>query len=300
MLKRIFQNWRYKLLKKYRVEVIDDVTLSHAKVFTYRPLKFVIIGLISSILLIGGTTSLIFFVPFIRKQIPGYLNPAVKEQQAQLMNKVQILGQQIEMRDSLIKTLQNSLLNGQKLPDMEIDDLEEIDFTPASASSEASQEDEPAANSPSDNASSKISGDFVSEQKSVSFTSHYISPINNLFSPVNNGKVSNPFNTDKQHYGLDLVAEENELVRAAADGFVIMAEYHEESGYVIGISSRDEVITFYKHNSTLHKKVGDYVYAGESIAVMGNSGENSTGPHLHFELWYRGTPLDPSMYINFN
>ncbi len=298
MIKRIFQRWRNQLLKRYRVEVIDDVTLSHAKVFTYRPIKFLIIGISASLILIGGTTSLIFFVPFIRKQIPGYLNPAVKEQQAQLMSKVQILGQQIEMRDSLIKTLQNSLLNGQQLPEMSLDDIETVDITPAAASENALVESESSAENPISNVNSQQ--EEVTHTVKTSYNSHYISPINNLFSPVGNGKVSNPFNLDKQHYGLDIVAEENELVRAAADGFVIMAEFHEENGNVIGVASRDEVITFYKHNSTLYKKVGDYVSSGEAIAVMGNSGENSTGPHLHFELWYKGTPLDPSLYINFN
>jgi len=297
MIKRIFQRWRNQLLKRYRVEVIDDVTLSHAKVFTYRPIKFLIIGIIASLILIGGTTSLIFFVPFIRKQIPGYLNPAVKEQQAQLMNKVQILGQQIEMRDSLIKTLQNSLLSGQQLPEMGLDDIETIDITPAAAE-QSPVENETSVENPASDVNSEQ--EEASRTVKASYNSNYISPINNLFNPVANGKVSNPFNLEKQHYGVDIVAEENELVRAAADGFIIMAEYHEENGNVIGIASRDEVITFYKHNSTLYKKVGDYVSAGEPVAVMGNSGENSTGPHLHFELWYKGTPLDPSMYINFN
>jgi len=316
MLKRIFINWRSKLLKRYRVEVIDDVTLSQSRMFLYRPLKLVLLVTISSILLIGSTSVLIFFVPFIRKQIPGYLNPAVKEQQAELMSKVQILGQQIEVRDSLIKTLQNSLMDGRQLPAMqieELEDLEELDIpvtasTPAEetstavATAAASGENVEDKNRPDRSSTSSGVTDIptTSDAPNVRYSSNYISPIHNLFSPVPNGRVSNIFSLGKSHYGIDLVAEENELVRSAADGFVIMAEYHEENGYVIGVASRDNLITFYKHNSTLYKKVGEYVLAGEAIAVMGNSGENSTGPHLHFEVWYKGTPIDPALYINFN
>ena len=133
----------------------------------------------------------------------------------------------------------------------------------------------------------------------IPLSTNYISPLQNLFRPILNCKVSNPYNVNKQHYGIDLVAEEEETVYAAADGFIIMAEYHEDNGYVIGISSRDDVLTFYKHNSALYKKLGDFVSAGTPIAVMGNSGENSTGPHLHFELWYKGIPKDPALYISF-
>ena len=73
-----------------------------------------------------------------------------------------------------------------------------------------------------------------------------------------------------------------------------------ETGNTIAIQHRDNVITFYKHNSALLKKVGNMVKAGEAIAIIGNTGDHSTGPHLHFELWHKGIPVDPMDFINFN
>ena len=286
-MKALYQKWRQKLLKDYRVEVIDQITLSQKQAFSLRPIKIVILTLLFSLLLILGTTAIIFYVPFIKQNIPGYLNPAVKEQQASLMEKVKTLGQQIEDRDSLIKSLQNSVLAGDSLPEFYVEETD-------------SYEEELPPPIEVDPPLMPVAG--VEEElgaELIPLNTNYISPIQNLFKPITNCTVSNPFNVNKQHYGIDLVAEEAETVYAAADGFIVMAEFHEENGYVIGIGSRDDVLTFYKHNSELYRKLGDFVSAGTPIAVMGNSGENSTGPHLHFELWYKGIPKDPALYISF-
>ena len=289
-MKAIIQKWRQKLLKDYRVEVIDEITLSQKQAFSLKPIKIILLTLLFSVLLIAGTSAIIFYVPFIRKTIPGYLNPVVKEQQAFLMEKVKTLGQQIDDRDSLIKSLQNSMMKGENLPEYTSGDTEEYE-----------EKLEPLPGTIPPPAIMPVAGEGLeAPAELIPLSTNYISPLQNLFRPILNCKVSNPFNVNKQHYGIDLVAEEEETVLAAADGFIIMAEYHEDNGYVIGISSRDDVLTFYKHNSALYKKTGDFVTAGSPIAVMGNSGENSTGPHLHFELWYKGIPKDPALYISFN
>ena len=292
----MYQKWRQKLLKNYRVEVIDEITLSQRQAFYLKPIRVVLLTTLFSLLLIGGTSALIFYVPFIRKQIPGYLNPAIKQQQQDLMEKVKTLGYLIEERDSLIKTLQNSVLEGDELP--EYSNLVE-DFEREPESSVDMLQEPGSATAPSPIPAVIGSAEEEPLAELIPVSTYYISPIQNLFLPIQNGTVSNPFNVNKQHFGIDIVAEEEEIVHAAADGFIIMAEYHEENGYVIGISSRDDVLTFYKHNSELYRKVGDFVSAGSPIAVMGNSGENSTGPHLHFELWYKGVPKDPALYISF-
>lgn len=288
------KRWIAKLTKYYRVELIDDATLSQSRIFVFRPLKVITVILVAILVLVGGTTSLIFFVPAIRETIPGYINPDVKQQQEQLLDKVKMMGQQVEMRDSLIKTLQRSLLEGQALS-FSPDSLANLALeTPPSppedltAISEAEADVSPAVETYEERASS------------AQFTSYQYSPLQNLFPPVTGGQISNEFDANLKHNGVDIVANENELVLAAADGFVIMAEYHEESGQVIGILSEGEVLTFYKHNRELYKKAGDFVIAGEPVAVMGNSGENSTGPHLHFEIWHKGIPVDPRQYIKFD
>jgi murein DD-endopeptidase MepM/ murein hydrolase activator NlpD len=119
-----------------------------------------------------------------------------------------------------------------------------------------------------------------------------------LFPPVS-GVLINKFDAVRKHYGVDVLAKKNEPIKAISEGAVIFASWTQDSGHVIGIQHKNQLISFYKHNSTLLKKVGDVVKAGEIIAIIGNSGELTDGPHLHFELWFSGNPVDPSQFIAF-
>lgn len=119
-----------------------------------------------------------------------------------------------------------------------------------------------------------------------------------FFSPIN-GFVSAPYNVREGHFGVDIVAKKNEPVKAIADGTVIMASWTQDSGYVIAIQHRGNIISIYKHNAELLKKVGNFVNAGEIIAIIGNSGELTDGPHLHFELWYNGNSANPEDFVTF-
>jgi len=119
-----------------------------------------------------------------------------------------------------------------------------------------------------------------------------------FFPPVN-GILTRGFNPMEGHYGIDLVAAPNEVVKAALDGTVTMSTWTLETGYVIQIQHDYELLSVYKHNATLFKSVGQKVVAGDAIAIVGNSGELTTGPHLHFELWHDRVPLNPVEYIVF-
>jgi len=122
---------------------------------------------------------------------------------------------------------------------------------------------------------------------------------NVLFFPPVKGMVTNSFNSGIDHYGTDIVTGTNEVVKATLPGTVTMAGWTLETGYVIQLQHTDNIISVYKHNAELLKHIGDRVKAGEPIAIIGNSGELTTGPHLHFELWYNGTPVNPEDYISF-
>ena len=117
-----------------------------------------------------------------------------------------------------------------------------------------------------------------------------------LFSPLD-GIVTDGFNPKKDHYGVDLVAKENEPVRSVADGVVIMSSWTLDGGYVLAIQHQGNLISVYKHNSELFKNVGNFVAAGEVVATIGNTGELTSGPHLHLELWHNGNPVNPQEYI---
>lgn len=119
------------------------------------------------------------------------------------------------------------------------------------------------------------------------------------FFPPLKGIITKEFNINN-HFGIDIVSEESASIKAALDGKVIFADWTFDDGNVIALQHGNNLLSLYKHNSVLLKKVGSFVKAGDAIAIIGDSGEYSQGPHLHFELWHNQAPLDPMSYINFN
>lgn len=117
-----------------------------------------------------------------------------------------------------------------------------------------------------------------------------------LFAPIE-GVITAEYNPRTGHFGVDLVTQENEPVRAVADGMVVLASWTLDGGHIVAVQHRGGLISVYKHNSELTKNVGTFVSGGEIIAIVGNSGEMTSGPHLHFELWHNGAPLNPEEYI---
>jgi murein DD-endopeptidase MepM/ murein hydrolase activator NlpD len=113
------------------------------------------------------------------------------------------------------------------------------------------------------------------------------------------GLVSKNFDVHLKHFGIDITAPKGKHVSSTLDGIVIAADWTLETGYTIGIQHNNNLISFYKHNSKLLKKVGEVVKANDAIALVGNTGALTDGAHLHFELWHRGKPIDPADYIDF-
>src|SRR6056297_273864 len=119
----------------------------------------------------------------------------------------------------------------------------------------------------------------------------------NFYPPVK-GMVSNKFRYKDGHFGVDIVTEKLSTVHAALDGTVISSSWSLETGYTLQIQHANDLISVYKHNESLLKQQGELIIAGETIAFVGNTGEFSTGPHLHFELWYKGLPVNPENFID--
>ena len=120
-----------------------------------------------------------------------------------------------------------------------------------------------------------------------------------LFFPPVVGMISDPYNSKTKHFGVDVVAKEKSRISSVLEGTVVVSHWTSETGYVIVVQHKNDFLSLYKHNSLLLKRVGDFVKAGEHLAIIGNSGELSSGPHLHFELWYKGEPVNPENYISF-
>jgi murein DD-endopeptidase MepM/ murein hydrolase activator NlpD len=119
-----------------------------------------------------------------------------------------------------------------------------------------------------------------------------------FFNPVK-GIITSQFEPSKKHYGIDVVSKPGEMVSAALDGIVLYSSYSMETGNVVIIQHRDNILTIYKHLARILKTSGNRVKSGEAIGVLGNSGEYTTGPHLHFEIWYKGSAINPADYIVF-
>lgn len=139
----------------------------------------------------------------------------------------------------------------------------------------------------------------VRQGRSTNFGSADV-PIEQLFFiPPIRGEISASYAREKSHYGVDILAPKNTAIKATMDGYVFLSDWTLETGNTIGIQHGHNIVSFYKHNSLLLKKAGSFVRAGEAIAIIGNTGTLSTGPHLHFELWNKGKPVDPADYVAF-
>jgi murein DD-endopeptidase MepM/ murein hydrolase activator NlpD len=150
-------------------------------------------------------------------------------------------------------------------------------------------------------ADSQFRQDFEqSEMSLISLTSAKFRELQEIFffSPIT-GFVSDHYDVKKGHYGIDIVAKSNEPVKAIADGVVILSSWTQDSGNVIAVQHQGNLISVYKHNAERLKNVGNYVNAGDIISIVGNSGEMTDGPHLHFELWYNGSSLNPEEFVTF-
>ncbi len=142
-------------------------------------------------------------------------------------------------------------------------------------------------------------GEAARRSRATNFSPRNISLEQMYFYAPVRGEISSGFDADEKHFGVDVLAAKNTAIKAAKDGYIFFSDWTMETGNTIGIQHDNNTITFYKHNSILLKKAGSFVKAGEAVAIIGNTGTLSSGPHLHFELWHNGKPLDPREYIKF-
>ena len=245
------------------------------------------------IILVFGSMALVMFTPM-RQLVPGYPTDAMRKQIYGNMLRLDSLEYEIRLRDRFFSAV-NAIVTGREpeFIEMEIDNnpanYENIVFTRSEQDSllRKQVEEEEQFNF---GVRSQSMSSFFSEETLISKI-HFFKPVE--------GVVSNKFNLNNNHFGIDIVAAPNVVVKSILDGTVIMSVWTSETGYVIQVQHTANIISVYKHNSSLLKKQGDRVKVGEAVAIVGNSGELTSGPHLHFEMWQNGTPLNPEDYIVF-
>jgi len=275
-----------KLLHKYRLVILNEDTFEERLSFKLTRLNVFIITSISSILLIAATILLIAFTP-LREYIPGYSSTALKKQALELNYKTDSLQRIITLNKHYFSSIKKVLEGNVSTVDFNRDsiieaaklDISEIDLSPTREDS--------------------LLREKVNKEDKYNLFESATSKVNFVLFPPVNGTISESYNAKEKHFGIDVVVAKNTPVKATSDGTVIFSEWTAETGYVIIIEHSYGLISIYKHNASLTKSQGELVKSGEVIATAGNTGELTTGPHLHFELWSDGYPINPTNFIDF-
>lgn len=286
------KKWYQNLRNKYRLVIFNDQTFEDRLSFRLTRLNvfifFISIGIIAMSL-----TFLIIANTNLKTYIPGYPDIDDKRQLYSLNILADSLLQDIEMKNRYIdsfKKIFDETINDEDITEIETSNnrYDTIKNTKSSTDSLLRSEFE----------NQNMHNLYFSETGQLSGVSNETVRSFNFFNPLQ-GVITSKFNVLEGHFGIDIASSRNEAVKATLEGTVIFSGWTLETGYIIGLQHERNFVSIYKHNSVLLKKEGDRVVAGEPIAISGESGELTTGPHLHFELWEKGNPVNPEEYILF-
>ena len=281
------KNFFKKIRDKYRFSIYRDETYEEVLNLRLSRLNVIAWGGFTTLLFLAIVISIIVYTP-VREFIPGYPDENTLINSVRNKQRLDSLELELARRDMYLENI-NRIISGKEPENYDNagdtnENYNNIIFRRSSEDSlmreSFSEEERFGLN---DNTRTKTTGG-ISQM-------HFFPPVKGL--------VTNSFNSVGNHYGTDIVAATNEIVKATLEGTIVIASWTLETGWVIQIQHDNNLISVYKHNSELLKRVGDIVKTGEAIAIIGNSGELTTGPHLHFELWYSGMPLNPEDYISF-
>ncbi|RLD86482.1 MAG: M23 family peptidase [Bacteroidetes bacterium] len=274
-----------KLTFKYRIVVLNEDTFEERFSFKLNRLNVFVFGGLFSILLIGLTFLIIMLTP-LKEYIQGYSSTELKKEASNLVYKVDSLNQALTVNNLYIENIQKVLKGEIKRTTFNKDSvfkqmkIKKIDFAPSPLDSAFRQEVE------------------LEDRYSVFEEATRSNDI--VFSSPIKGEITQTYDSKEKHFAIDIAVDKDTPVKAIADGTVIFRGFTADTGYVILIEHNQGFISVYKHNASLYKEQGDLVKSGEVIASAGSTGSFSTGPHLHFELWNEGYPVNPINYINFN
>jgi murein DD-endopeptidase MepM/ murein hydrolase activator NlpD len=276
-----------KLTRSYKVVVSSEDTFEERLSFSTNKFNVFLVLSLYSIILIAFTISVVFFTQ-IREMVPGYSSSDLLTQAIYLTKKTDSLENELELNNTFYKSIEN-VLSGKTEEIIYKDTLavskekDNIDFQAVLA-----------------NAEDSILRKYVEEEDKFNLTKNELVIENKMFvSPVK-GQITQKFDPLNNHFALDILVDTGTPVKSILEGKVIFSEWSVDTGHVLIIDHGDNIISVYKHNSKVLKTQNNFVKAGEVIAYSGNQGTLSTGPHLHFELWKNGTPINPEPLFNFN
>lgn len=279
LLDSLKQRLRFVIIDEQTLEELNTIGLSRFQILT---------RILSILLLIATLTTLLIAYTPLREFIPGYSPPHLSKDLVHLSIKTDSLLADLKIKEQKQFMLER-ILKGESIDDSLFSDSVIISSI-KSSSLKASHQDSLYREA----VEREDRFNVLSEETEKPTTLQNIA----FYAPIK-GMISSKFDIKKEHYGVDVVAPENEAIKASLPGTVILSGWTTETGYTIAIQHENNLISFYKHNSVLLKRIGKKVLAGDVIAIIGNSGELSTGPHLHFELWHKGKAINPEHHILF-
>ncbi len=275
------KRWR----NKFRFVILNDDTFEEIITLKLSPLNIFVFSIITIITTIALTTTVIAFTS-LKELIPGYASSKLRREAIELALTTDSLQVALERNERYINGVKR-ILEGEVIDTV----LKEVSGQDTSALVSL------ALSSPSTQDSAFR--EWVEQENAFTLNQSGMDlGIPQLMSPLD-GIITSSFDKITGHYAIDIAAAANTPIKTCFEGTVIFADWTSETGNIIIVQHENNLISAYKHNSALLKEVGEFVRSGEAIAIIGNSGENSTGPHLHFELWYEGAPIDPQGFIKF-
>ena len=271
----------------YRLVLRKDETLE--EVGSYRLTLLNIYILLSSLILVamGMMAVVIFFTP-LKRLVPGYAEPTQHPEYIKLSKKMAALEGELTSYKLYYEHF-NQLI---RPPDSI--NAPKVAYTSKVVTGKKGKET--SGKKVNTNEPAKAPNTILNSSPGMTILN--LADYRYLMPPIS-GVISSGFDAEIDHLGVDILAPHDTPVKAIWDGHVITADWTLETGYTIGIQHSNDMVSFYKHNATLLKRTGAFVRAGEAVAIIGNTGKMSSGPHLHFELWLQGKPVDPTNYIDF-
>ena len=275
------------LINDYKIVISSEDTFEEKLSFKANKINAFIIMLVYSIILISFTISIVFFTQ-LRELVPGYSSSDLLNRAIYLTEKTDSLEQQIALNNKFYQSIED-VLSGKT-----------EDFVPKEVLEADTNYNNFDIKTINPNIQDSILRSYVDKEDKFNLTKNELVIENKMFFTPITGEITQGFNSKDNHYALDISADIGTPVKSILEGKIIFSEWSVDTGYVIIIDHGQDIISVYKHNSKALKKQNDFVQAGEVIAYSGNQGNLSTGPHLHFELWKNGTPINPQPLLNFN
>ncbi|MEK9756331.1 MAG: M23 family metallopeptidase [Bacteroidota bacterium] len=285
MPKKKKNNLSEKLSTRFHLLLVNEKTLEKRKLLSSSSLNLILTSFFVFLMVLASSFLVIYFTP-LKEYFRGYTSVELRENAIENSLKLDSLENLYILQSNYLNSIKDLLAGNISFIDINRDSILNQNSTTELEIVKTNIED------------SLLRALVEEEDKynALELTGERFTNV--LFPPVKGG-LSSFFDEDSKHYGVDIVMPLNSPVHSISEGIVVFAEWTSETGYVIIIEHLNGLTSIYKHNSSVIKTQGDSVQTGEIIAFTGNTGELTTGPHLHFELWYQGEPVDPQGYIEF-